>query len=98
MPRARLVTWKDGLVEEHFAPSVNMSSYLVAFALVDFKYKEKTTGSGVLVRLSLLFVGYSVCFIGGFPARMFLRRLFSSITKFRFQVMDLCGRRALSQK
>lgn len=96
MPRARLVTRKDGLVEEHFAPSVNMSSYLVAFALVDFKYKEKTTGSGVLVRLSLLFVRYSACFIGGFPARMFLRRLFTSIAKLRFQVTDLCGRRALS--
>ena len=71
MPRARLVTRKDGLVEEHFAPSVNMSSYLVAFAVVDFIYKEKTTGSGVLVRLSLLFVGCSVCFIGGFPVRVF---------------------------
>ena len=53
MPRIRLVTRKDGLVEEHFEPSVNMSSYLVAFAVVDFKYKEKTTGSGVLVRLSM---------------------------------------------
>ena len=53
MPRVRLVTRKDGLVEEHFAPSVNMSSYLVAFAVLDFKYKEKMTGSGVLVRLSL---------------------------------------------
>ena len=54
MPRARLVTRKDGLVEEHFAPSVNMSSYLVAFAVLDFKYKEKRTDSGVLVRLLLL--------------------------------------------
>lgn len=86
MPRARLVTRKDGLVEEHFAPSVNMSSYLVAFAVVDFKYKEKMTGSRVLVWLSLLFVEYSVCFIGGFPVRsFFLRRLFSSITKLRFR-------------
>ena len=56
MPRVRLVNRKDGLVEEKFAPSVNMSSYLVAFAVIDFKYKEKTTGSGVLVRLSLLVV------------------------------------------
>lgn len=86
MPRARLVTRKDGLVEEHFAPSVNMSSYLVAFAVVDFKYKEKMTGSRVLVWLSLFFVEYSVCFIGGFPVRsLFLRRLFSSITKLRFR-------------
>jgi len=51
MPRVRLVNRKDGLVEELFAPSVNMSSYLVAFAVIDFKYKEKTTGSGVLVRV-----------------------------------------------
>lgn len=56
MPRVRLVNRKDGLVEEQFAPSVNMSSYLVAFAVIDFKYKEKTTGSGVLVRLSILVV------------------------------------------
>jgi len=51
MLRVGRVTRKDGLVEEHFARSVNMSSYLVAFAVLDFKYKEKTTGSGVLVRV-----------------------------------------------
>ncbi|XP_068748162.1 leucyl-cystinyl aminopeptidase-like [Montipora capricornis] len=51
MPRARLVDRKDGLVEEHFAPSVNMSSYLVAFAVLDFKWKEKKTDSGVAVRI-----------------------------------------------
>ncbi|XP_068680760.1 endoplasmic reticulum aminopeptidase 2-like isoform X3 [Montipora foliosa] len=51
MPRARLVHRKDGLVEEHFAPSVNMSSYLVAFAVLDFKWKEKKTDSGVAVRI-----------------------------------------------
>ena len=49
MPRARLVTRQDGLVEEQFAPSVNMSSYLVAFAVLDFKYKESKTDSGVVV-------------------------------------------------
>ena len=50
MPLARRVTRQDGLVEEHFAPSVNMSSYLVAFAVLDFKYKESKTDSGVMVR------------------------------------------------
>ena len=50
MPRVRLIVRKDGLVEEHFAPSVNMSSYLVAFAVLDFKWKEKRTHSGVVVR------------------------------------------------
>lgn len=49
MPRVRCVVKEDGLVETHFAPSVNMSSYLVAFAVVDFKYKESKTDSGVLV-------------------------------------------------
>lgn len=49
MPRVRCVVRKDGLVETYFAPSVNMSSYLVAFAVVDFKYKESKTDSGVLV-------------------------------------------------
>lgn len=49
MPRDRCVVREDGLVETHFAPSVSMSSYLVAFAVVDFKYKESKTDSGVLV-------------------------------------------------
>lgn len=49
MPWVRCVVREDGLVETHFAPSVNMSSYLVAFAVVNFKYKESKTDSGVLV-------------------------------------------------
>lgn len=50
MPRVRLVTRQDGLVEEHFAPSVKMSSYLVAFAILDFRYKQSETASGIVVR------------------------------------------------
>ena len=56
MLRARLVTRHDGLVEEHFAPSVNMSSYLVAFAVLDFKYKESKTDSGVVVSECVAFI------------------------------------------
>ena len=49
MPVTSHVIRKDGLVEETFAPSVQMSTYLVAFTVLDFKYKEKTTSSGVKV-------------------------------------------------
>ena len=38
-----------GLVEDTFKTSVVMSTYLVAFAVVDFKYKETVTKSGIRV-------------------------------------------------
>jgi len=40
-----------GRVQDTFKPSVRMSTYLVAFAVVDFKYKEKVTKSGIKVRV-----------------------------------------------
>ena len=39
-----------GRVQDTFKPSVRMSTYLVAFAIVDFKYKEKVTKSGIKVK------------------------------------------------
>ena len=73
MPRARLVTRKDGLVEEHFAPTVNMSSYLVAFAVLDFKHKEKKTNSGVLVRYLSAVVVVVVVVVIGFSSKLICR-------------------------
>ena len=39
----------NGRVEDSFQVSVSMSTYLVAFAIVDFKFKEAKTDSGVKV-------------------------------------------------
>lgn len=39
----------NGRVQDTFRPSVRMSTYLVAFAVVDFKYKETKTKSGIQV-------------------------------------------------
>eukprot|EP00795_Rhopilema_esculentum_P007813 gene7813-13677_t len=41
----------NGWVEDTFQESVRMSTYLVAFAVVDFKYKEAKTDSGIKVRV-----------------------------------------------
>lgn len=36
-------------VKDEFHPSVKMSTYLVAFSVNQFRYKEKTTPNGVAV-------------------------------------------------
>lgn len=41
----------DGLLEDWFAASVKMSTYLVAFVVCDFKSVTATTSSGVQVCL-----------------------------------------------
>ena len=46
------MTLEDGLVRDIFTQSVKISTYLVAFAVLDFKYTEKVTSSGVKVKRS----------------------------------------------
>lgn len=47
MPVERVVTRPDdGFVESHFKESLQMSTYLLAFIVCDFAYKESHTKSG----------------------------------------------------
>lgn len=41
----------DGLLEDQFAETVTMSTYLVAYVVCDFKSVTATTSSGVQVSL-----------------------------------------------
>ena len=61
----------NGRVEDSFQVSVSMSTYLVAFAIVDFKFKEAKTDSGIKVICCIYslskgslssFVGKQMCF------------------------------------
>ncbi|XP_061585050.1 endoplasmic reticulum aminopeptidase 2 isoform X2 [Cololabis saira] len=51
MPIVNTVDINDGLLEDQFAPSVKMSTYLVAFVICDFKSVTATTSSGVKVSI-----------------------------------------------
>ena len=47
MPVERVIVREDdGFVESHFRESVKMSTYLLAFIVCDFVYKESHTKSG----------------------------------------------------
>ncbi|XP_030647271.1 endoplasmic reticulum aminopeptidase 2 [Chanos chanos] len=47
MPIEQTVKVSDGLLEDHFEPSVRMSTYLVAFILCDFKSVSGRTSTGI---------------------------------------------------
>ncbi|XP_029018909.1 endoplasmic reticulum aminopeptidase 2 [Betta splendens] len=51
MPVIKTLEVGDGLLEDWFAPSVQMSTYLVAFVICDFKSVTATTSSGVKVSI-----------------------------------------------
>ena len=46
MPVEKVVSRDDGFMESHFKESVKMSTYLLAFIVSDFAYKETRTKSG----------------------------------------------------
>ncbi|XP_023658798.2 endoplasmic reticulum aminopeptidase 2-like isoform X1 [Paramormyrops kingsleyae] len=49
MPKIRTLELGNGLVEDHFAQSVRMSTYLVAYVVCDFRSVTANTSSGVKV-------------------------------------------------
>ena len=46
MPVEKVITRDDGFMESHFKESVKMSTYLLAFIVCDFAYKETRTKAG----------------------------------------------------
>ena len=57
----RSVVLAGGLVEDQFAVSVRMSTYLVAFVICDFKSVSAVTSSGVQVGTYLQYKRVCVC-------------------------------------
>ena len=60
MPVDNISPLDEGLVKSHFKESVQMSTYLLAFIVCDFGYKESHTKSGKRVcKLFLILIGSS---------------------------------------
>jgi len=51
MPVAKVVSRDDGYLESHFKETVKMSTYLLAFIVCDFAYKESHTKRGNRIRV-----------------------------------------------
>ena len=50
MPLKETFKVSDDMVRDEFDVSVRMSTYLVAFSVNDFLFKERKTASGITVR------------------------------------------------
>uniref|UniRef100_A0A8D2AVG2 Aminopeptidase n=1 Tax=Sciurus vulgaris TaxID=55149 RepID=A0A8D2AVG2_SCIVU len=51
MPKVKTIELEGGLLEDHFAATVRMSTYLVAYIICDFNSVSGTTSSGVKVSI-----------------------------------------------
>lgn len=51
MPVEKVITRDDGFMESHFKESVKMSTYLLAFIVCDFAYKETHSKAGKKIRV-----------------------------------------------
>lgn len=65
-----------GLMVDHYVTSPPMSTYLLGFMVLDFKYQETTTASGVKVR---------VLYHRGFVIRQYCSVLFGIVTPYIVQ-------------
>ena len=59
MPVAKVVSRDDGFMESHFKETVKMSTYLLAFIVCDFAYKESHTKRGNRVCMADVILVYS---------------------------------------
>lgn len=99
MPVANTISRNDGFLESHFKETVKMSTYLLAFIVCDFAYKESHTKRGnkvlyvKIVILSHFFSTQSVYKVT--PQK---REYQIYLTKRRFQISAADGSKATNKQ